>query len=130
MSSNYPPGVTGREYEIAGGDFYTVERTCENEEATLLVADADIKEAILDVLIDLARIEERLNLADQGDLLMRVQLVSRKVQRLENRLTEHELPCPFEGKVELEVYRTQGWWDCPTCGTHTEEVMEPEEYDE
>lgn len=99
--SNYPPGVTGNEWQIAGGKELTVTRECKGTEARVYPAC----------------------LVDQLAQGYWVDLTGTAV------VTEYD--CTFSGQVDAEVYDYELCWTCPTCGyENVESWGGPEEFDE
>jgi len=103
--SNYPPGVNGSEWQIAGPKELTVVRECEGTEARVYPA----------YLVD--------------------QLLTSKssypFNALNGTAVETEYDCTFSGQVDAEVYDYELLWTCPTCGhEHAEQWGGPEEFDE
>lgn len=102
--SNYPPGVTGNEREIAGPDTLTVTRECKGTEARVYPA----------YYVDQLITDEEI-----GTYVLEKTAVT----------TEYE--CPFTGQVDAEVYNYELFWTCPTCGyENVESWGGPEEFDE
>lgn len=115
--SNYPPGVTGNEYEIAGPDYERdEERECTMQDAVIRVVNHES----YDVYV--AQIERMLvtdETPDPAALLRYLQGVKDSVMKLD---VEY---CPFEGYVTVQGYGGMEWWDCPVCGHRHEEDMRP-----
>lgn len=121
--SNYPPGVTGREYEIAGPDNeWEEEFECWNEEFQYIristfafqwasdlgkkVHTTTGKEDVKNHLHDyLAILNALFNMPDMASDI----------------ITEK---CDFVGDVLKQSYRGKSWWQCPKCGKEYEEYME------
>lgn len=110
--SNYPPGVTGNEWQIAGPDEREMSVECSSEgftvRTTSMYAENQIKAAIEDI--------------NSG--LRMLTAVSRLRQALGDiEVIDIETQCPFVGDVT--VFRTDGpWtWECPLC-RETHEIEE------
>lgn len=98
MSSNYPPGVTGHEPEIAGSDIQTISGVC----------TADARDL---VPLHLAK-TVAVGMAKQGGMALGDALYA-----LLDASEYSPKPCSFEGFVE-GVPTKLGWiWTCPHCGT-------------
>lgn len=104
--SNYPPGVTGNEWQIAGPEEREVSLACSSEGFTALTITGYGKDQIAQAIEDLSG-EPNPTLA---------------LSRLHSALSDIadvdiDGPCPFEGDVT--VYQTDGppTWECPLCRT-------------
>lgn len=119
--SNYPPGVTGNEYAIAGPDYEAEEdRDCAEECAefvSLTHVDA--------FLGDLARrLLEAAAHGAQGssfEAAMKSGADGVKVALGELKALAVDKPCEFSGEVMVTGYGGQRWWTCPSCGSETTE---------
>lgn len=112
--SNYPPGVTGRELEIAGPDWEgEIEATCgtENVELQVLCKD-DI--ATLKIIAGAT--------GAQGSGKRRdADVIQQAMRRAFSRMETITLPtCTFEGEVFAWGYQGITHWACPVCGTEHE----------
>lgn len=113
--SNYPPGVTGNEPEIAGPSWEgQVERDCPDGGEVYVVSR------------DLVR---RMQLWQQtkdshGDVLFYERMLLAAVARDLKQLSPIDMDCPFYGTVDAVIYGGTLRWECPLCGTEYEE--EPE----
>ena len=113
--SNYPPGVTGNEFEIAGPQWEdTVERVCEAQDVSVRVIERDVADAIKHWQQSRKTDDEAR--AQQSMLWM-----------LRDALVDDfdAEQCQFEGKVDAWGYGGVTHWTCPKCGTEHEE--EPDE---
>lgn len=123
--SNYPPGVTGREYEISGPTYEeTEERDCPNQQCMYVPVDlvrahvATAVQRLVEVSLFAKPLtsehtmkEVRKALADLNELVIALPG------------EEAEFPCEFSGDVDVTGYGDQKWWTCPRCGAeHTEDV--------
>ena len=103
--SNYPDGVTGNEWQIAGPKELTVVRECQGTEARVYPA----------TLVD--------ELIRSGTINFRTLTLDVSV------MTEYD--CTFSGSVDAEIYDYELLWTCPTCGhEHAEQWGGPEEFDD
>ena len=122
--SNYPPGVTGMEYEISGPDYEETEaKDCDNQQC-LYVSAALVRDLI-------ATVAQRLQVASQGGTLgadVAQKMATLSLDDLNAFVLalpddEVEYPCEWSGDVDVQGYQGQKWWTCPRCGTeHTEEI--------
>jgi hypothetical protein len=122
--SNYPAGVTGREFAIAGYD--------SEEEAYRECG----KYGVVHVFTDDARREiERIKvlLAEIAEGKKPTSLAATLIVNL-NYLVKHRVngveveECPFAGDVTISWYGKQGDWTCPLCSyEHHEDAPEPDE---
>lgn len=103
MSSNYPPGVTGNEPEIAGRPMRTMNVDCEQESLDMVPAHW-----AREVVKDLASPHPtRRDWEELADLLA------------DSGWTV-ETECGFGGDVEVEVEGNTAYWECPRCGQDNE----------
>jgi hypothetical protein len=110
MTSNYPPGVTGREWQIAGPDREeTMTLDCGVDEATLLILPKEWYEQLsLEMTWTVQEFADRVKARGQVRSL------------LESLVEIEDVACPFEGEVEVSFYGGIGSWTCPLCGTDHE----------
>lgn len=87
--SNYPPGVTGNEYPIAGGQVHNESVTCTAD--TEYIPAHLVKQAIEDCS-------------------------PARLQAVIDEIDGIEAECNFEGEVEVDWYQGVGTWTCPRCG--------------
>ena len=118
--SNYPPGVTGNEYEIAGGNQSEEYWECESMVSGITVNMNLLQEMADDGLTIYNRLKEYNYDSYQA-------LVDQKLKSLRNKI--HSLihsddvtdgDCGFAGYVLMESYKDKKWWSCPNCGTEHE----------
>lgn len=101
--SNYPPGVTGNELEIAGPDY-------EQDEERYCGAEVQVVPAALakDIVESVLRAQEGLRVnADVLSILIRQAEIAGE--------------CGYEGEVTVYRYQRRQWWVCPACRTSHEE---------
>jgi len=115
MLSNYPPGVTGRELEIAGPDWEGVlERKCAAKDVALQVL-------MPDDIFTLKRVAAAKGAQGSGRA-RDADVIQQTLKGVFARATTVTLPaCPFEGSVDAWAYHGTTHWSCPVCGTETEE---------
>ena len=118
--SNYPPGVTGREYAIAGPDReWDDEAECENDGVTFTVLAKDDDKALDTILALAEKASETTDHSEVASLLRNVGLLARQIKR--GLFVAEDAVCPFVGEVTWASYGSEAWWDCPLCGDqHTE----------
>lgn len=106
----YPPGVSGREPQIAG--YPVTERKCDNR--------AEFPVMTPEVYGLLNRLRPVVAASEMNFLLVR-----RLLQAAEQVPTVHA-DCPFEDEVEMD-----GWcWECPVCGMEHDDEPDQPEFDE
>jgi hypothetical protein len=108
--SNYPPGVTGNEFQIAGPDKESDEvRTCGKEGVTVLtVSDLDV--LYLERSIEMLRAD---NAAKHPNA---VTLALQRLHQIKSSIEDVEVvKCPFEGLVTVIGYQGVASWTCPLC---------------
>jgi hypothetical protein len=110
--SNYPPGVTGSEYEIAGPDYESEElRTCTVEDVAVIqthVMQNQVRAILLDV---------RMGNSPHVAIKATMDLLAAATASAD---------CGFSGEVLVQGYGAQRWWTCPMCGHQHDE--EPEDW--
>lgn len=128
--SNYPDGVTGNEYEIAGPDKeWEEEFECENDEFQFVMIHPDTFEYISKLGRDLIRIKDSDNW--QSLLYQYASRISTSVNMSDITSEIQTEKCGFVGYVDKQSYRGQIWWQCPRCGKEYEDEIEPPEpYDD
>jgi hypothetical protein len=121
--SNYPPGVTGNEYEIAGADEEWVEeRACNNEEFDyVMVSPEAFKYA--------SQLGSKYwSLTEQDQIAKEIGKHLRQLNSLFNVTGGNSVvqygKCGFVGDVMLESYRDTIYWTCPICAKDYEEKIE------
>lgn len=114
--SNYPPGVTGRELQIAGPDWEgSVQRECTQEDVLVqVIKDPAETKRSLETLADVVKY----GVATRPSAAM-------AYERLKRNIVVAELPkCPFSGQVDAWTYRESLRWTCPTCGHEYDEYLD------
>lgn len=112
--SNYPPGVTGNEFEIAGPDREVTEtRECEAQDQHFHVLTRDGRNALAELGGIVAEVH------DSGTVhpttFDAILSVTRRVER--EVVSVEEADCPFVGEVDVAYFRSSCWWTCPVCGS-------------
>lgn len=115
MLSNYPPGVTGRELEIAGPDWEgEIRAVCNRGNVELTMFSPD----------DVATIKRvAAATGGQGKGKQRdADIMQMTLRRSLSRMVTITLDvCPFDGEVEAWEYHGVTHWTCPVCGDEHEE---------
>ena len=108
MVTNYPPGVSGNEPEIAGYPTSERSRECQADAPTLT------RYSVLEVV-------HNVDLVDLSD-------PSRARDRLQAAIdalpTDEDGVCAFEGLVEVEHDGNVEFWTCPNCGEGHESELD------
>ena len=113
--SNYPPGVTGRELEIAGPDWEgELERECSQRDIELEIMQPDD----INALKTIASVKGAQGAGKARD----ADVIQHRMRRFFSRMITVTLPvCPFAGEVEAWMYQGVTHWTCPVCGHEYEE---------
>lgn len=109
MSSNYPPGVTGNEPEIAGRPVRTMNVDCEEDDVTFISAQ-EVLEALMKARDEMTHRGAGLTPRSAVDF----------VEELIDQIDVVERECYWSGEVEVEVEGDTAYWDCPRCGQSNE----------
>jgi hypothetical protein len=128
VSGNYPPGVTGNEYEIAGAPVAGLEVECHVEGVTVVpieVARGHLRWmkdwATLSWLTkDLATEKIRPMTGDERVDRIKVQ-VEAALADLEKAMRPGDEECGFSGEVDAEWFGNVRRWTCPWCGAEHED---------
>ena len=127
--SNYPPGVSGLEYEIAGPDdeWEDEDFQCTNDEFEYVM----ISPYAFNYASQLAKKFMRTDsLEDAKENLYKYLSHLNACINLSSMTTEVQYTkCGYVGAVLKQSYRDDIWWDCPQCGKTYEEKVE-KYYDE
>lgn len=120
--SNYPPGVSGMEPEIAGLPEFELARTCDNESALYVPA-----KTVTDQIYWLSQEIAKLNRND----LVRPGMFDRVTSMLEELIVATtrdgaEFACEWDDKVDVEYSNGMVFWVCPRCGMEHEDDYEPD----
>jgi len=120
--SNYPPGVTGNEPQIAGYPEFDQNVDCQAEGVTVVTMSPEAYKRAA------ALVDEVMRSARQGLLVP-----SGTAFRLQNEIADGEevdlVSCPFEGDVTSWVDQGIVFWECPLCRTVHEADWDPEGFD-
>lgn len=111
MLSNYPDGVSGNEFEIAGPDY---------EETEHVECDSDSVPSVpVFLIVQWASHVEAL--ADRG--LINTESIIEQLWELGaqvGRATDEDGHCTFEGDADVIGFQGARWWTCPACETEHE----------
>jgi hypothetical protein len=114
--SNYPPGVTGNEYEIAGGNEFEEHFDCSAEVEYVLVTRKQLY-SLSDHALTLYN-----DFKNNGAISE--YLINTRLKKLMHEINGHyhsdELvvkDCDFSGVVLKEEYRGTVCFECPECET-------------
>jgi len=141
--SNYPPGVTGNEYQIAGPDAeFDDVRECSSEGFSTLTitgyGEKEIGEAI-DLLVAFQQEFSKAPRTEQFphpdppySVVKEMDVPKDKITsalyhlrmaRGDITFTDIDGECPFSGHVTIQRYQGMESWECPLCRTvHETEV--------
>lgn len=124
MSGNYPPGVTGNEWQIAGypeGVWHGECQASEYNVAPLYLVETAIERIRLGLTATSSRTyEERVY-----DVLVRVE---QGLRVLWDDARPDGSQCDWEGDVDAVFTLDTVEWECPRCGTaHEDERPIPED---
>ena len=110
--SNYPAGVTGREFAIAGYDSEEdAEREC-GKYGTVKVFTREAAREVERIKVLLAEIAD-----GRKPATLAATLVVSLDYLLKYRINTVDIEeCPFVGEVAIGWYDGQGDWECPLCG--------------
>lgn len=117
--SNYPPGVTGNEPQIAGLGERVAEKECLEYLPTVSLLAEDTKTWIK----HLAELLER-GASDQA-IKSAAKYLVRSAEQFKFDYPIEE--CPYRGPVDIQYDRYMEYWECPVCGTDHEDEDEPPE---
>jgi hypothetical protein len=127
MSSNYPPGVTGREWQISGPDV-------EREEAHTCGAKGIMIHNIPQLAIDrlmtargrIVPLTQKVWPPDRPQpdpeehRQAAIDIYQALLGAIQNISDGADVDCPWEGDVEVSYVDGVGIWHCPCCGTEYE----------
>lgn len=116
MSSNFPPGVTGREDAFGPSWEGDAERTCGFKGVSVEI----ISDRLKDACAQLVRAQDRQRTGDtpgRFDLTLE-QAATRLAFAARIPYDEVDMDeCPFEGTVDLARFSDGLYWTCPLCKT-------------
>ena len=112
--SNYPPGVTGNEYEIAGADAEWIDDDfeCSNEDFEFVRISPYAFEEIEKLVNNYFKIDHLESV--KANLRSKLSHISAAIDTGPG--TEIVTSsCGYYGPVEKQSYRDNIWWECPRC---------------
>ena len=110
-SSHYPPGVTGREPQIAGYPETSMEVDCVRQEAVCLYKF----EVLEEVALVIGRVSSG---ADPDASLLDLQ------QLLQEDAEETTAECDWSGEADGYVEGDEFIWTCPRCGSDNTHMLD------
>ena len=115
MLSNYPPGVTGLEPQIAGPIRSVVlEQTCDAD--PVITVPAELAQEILDAVVE-ANAGKKVN-TDGLAILLR-------------QAYNKAGACSWHGEVDVDIYSDGVYvWTCPACQTIHDEYCDYDYYED
>lgn len=125
MFSNYPPGVTGNEFEIAGPDYEETEEV-ECQESAEMVPALVIKGLAAYAAVLKERLARAILERDEFEILAVTRLLILHIEGAASLAdsSKEEGVCGYAGPADVQGYRNQRWWTCPACGAEHEEYQE------
>ena len=118
--SNYPPGVTGNEYEIAGGEETEEYWQCEGMVSAITVSMPTIQDMSEQIFTVFTKLREHSYTSYQELVNQNVRSIKRTLEDLIHSDEVVEVDCGFNGTVLMERYKNKKWWSCPNCRTEHE----------
>ena len=114
--SNYPPGVTGNEPEIAGYPSMTLDKQC--EEDVPYIATWVVTEHLDGIAAVIARSDDT------------IPAIIEQLGHLWEHLNKDavDVTCGFDGDVDAEMAYGVAYWTCPRCGTEHEDSYDEEDF--
>lgn len=129
MSSNYPPGVTGNEYEIAGADYEVEDTFVCNNVVTYVKVDSKIANHISYIRERMRGKIDTMNINDKLEMYKWLDILQMDINNASKPFDE---VCGYDGEIIKEAYKGMLYWECPNCRkTYEEEIYEdidPEDY--
>lgn len=135
--SNYPPGVTGNEWQIAGGVDVTLQVTCGTVGFDVL--PQPMVDEMVGTVREYLKTPRTLRSLSGRPGTWRTETPDEQIARvlayLETAVVEVEKArvnvaeeCKFEGEVDAEVFDLTACWTCPWCGAEHEDdrAFEPD----
>jgi hypothetical protein len=121
MSSNYPPGVTGREDVFGPQAERTMSKDCDNEEWWPVLLGDDAAGWVQHV----ANLVE--HGADADKIAANVAKMKEAIDGCQ-RVTDNDeaVQCEFSGDVDVQIWSGSMTWTCPRCGKEHDDEFEDE----
>jgi hypothetical protein len=118
--NNYPPGVTGDEYEIAGGVETEEYWECEGMVTAVIVNMPMIREMSEDIFTVFTSLRDHNYTSYKAWVDQKVKNIKRTLEDLTHSDDVIEVDCGFHGTVLMESYKNKKLWSCPNCGADHE----------
>ncbi|NBO58573.1 MAG: hypothetical protein EBU73_06505 [Chitinophagia bacterium] len=121
--SNYPPGVNGNEYEIAGPDdeWEDEDFSCSNDEFDYVMISPAAFKYVSNLSKDYYKAD---HLEDvKNNIRHHLSLLSAYFNSSDITTEIQYGKCGYTGVVLKQSYRDEVWWDCPYCGKRYEETL-------
>lgn len=125
--SNYPPGVSGNEFEISGADNeWEEEFQCDNDDFEYVMISPYAWKYLSETgkLIHTIKGQEEIN----TNWYHRFSMINAMINYADMTTEIQHGKCGFVGDVLKQSYRGEIWWDCPQCGKRYEEDNEQDYY--
>jgi hypothetical protein len=113
--NNYPPGVTGAEYEIAGGIETEEYWQCESTVKAITISMPTILDMSEDIFTVFTQLRDHNYISYRALVDQKVRNIKRKLEDLTHSDDAIEVDCGFYGTVLMESYKNKKWWSCPNC---------------
>jgi hypothetical protein len=114
--SNYPPGVTGNEPQIAGYPEGARVMTCSKYFDGAKIAPVHLGDELLAIQL----------LIQEGKTDAAVAAVTRLTRDALDMPEAEETECGFEGEADCMFGEGMIWWTCPRCDQENETEMDDE----
>jgi hypothetical protein len=114
--SNYPPGVTGNEYEIAGGNEFEEHFDCSADIEYVLITRKELYK-LSDYALTLFNDFKRNGNISEYSIETYLKKLMSEINGFYHSDKITELPCDFSGEVLKEEYRGTVYFECPECET-------------
>jgi hypothetical protein len=118
--SNYPPGVTGNEYEIAGGNEFEEWFDCGANIEHVLLTKREIY-CLSDYALSLFNEYKRAGNISEWWIENKLKPLMRDLNGFYHSDNTIEKDCDFSGRILKEEFRGSVMIECPKCETGYEE---------
>lgn len=126
--SNYPPGVSGNEYEIAGPDNeWEEEFECSNEKFEYVRISPHSFKWASDLGKKIHTTSGKQEVMDNLYHYLSILNVCFSLSEMSSDVVTEK--CNFSGVVLKQSYRSLVWWSCPVCAKEYEEELEDYYYE-
>jgi hypothetical protein len=113
--SNYPPGVTGNEPQIAGYPEQDMEVECGNSLGRFLGVHQ-----VRTLLVEMQDQFRSMGVSNAGSPVAAMHEVLDALDDQEETVAA----CQWSGTVTAQIADGEAWWDCPMCGAEQSEEIE------